>query len=223
MPIVLIIAVFAFYFPSLTDAATLYFDNSSTAVSTCGTTSATYNDVTKSCGSGTLRVYTSAATGCTASASGDTMIVRGGTIYAENFNDCLKSGVGPGFTSATTLIAYPGETPVFRPNSLVGGACNVYIENKHSIIIDGIEWDGSRCTSGGAAFYIRNLTGLPSYIRIIRNHIHDTYSADGILIACDFCEIQNNLIHDIGLFQDPAPPNPHAIYFKVGQNPKVQG
>lgn len=224
MHILLMLAVFLFYFPSFAYSATFYLSNNPATVSSCGASSVTYNDVTGLCGSGSLTVYTTMAGVCSAHASGDTIIVRGGTTYTETWaNNCIKSGVGPGFTLSTIIGAYPGESPVIKPSASGTSACAIYIENKHSIIIDGIEIYGIQCTAGGAGVYIQNLTGMPSYIRISNSHIHDTHNKSGILIACDFCEILNNEIDHNGNLEDPAPPNQHGVYYKVGQSPIVRG
>lgn len=76
--------------------------------------------------------------------SGDTLVLRGGT-----YTQSLSSPPSGSAAQPTVVRAYPGETPVLKPDDAHTTSTNVaHIDNRSYITIDGLVMDGALLTSG---------------------------------------------------------------------------
>jgi len=106
--------------PSICDAATIFLDNYQGVVNG----SSTYNPATRSCGSGSYKVYTTLANVNSALAGGDTLYLRAGTYDnpsepSGDFNGSLQINVDGTSNQHTVASAYNDELVVIqaKPNT----------------------------------------------------------------------------------------------------------
>ncbi len=192
-------------FPSLLHAANYYVSLSGND-SNSGTLSLPFRTINK--GLSVLR-------------AGDILYLRGGT-YAERIDSNTQQiPIGTSWSSAVTIMSYPGETAILRPSggSYVVGLSHSYIKY---VIIDGLVIDGglltkSTATNGSGQVNI-SLWGGANHIRIKNCELKNS-PGQGITIfpgngiPSDFNELINCKIYNNGTTDFD-----HGIYFNTDNN-----
>jgi len=150
--------------------------------------------------------------------SGDTLQIRVGTynqaIDNLNAGSNIPSGNGS-FTSATRIMAYPGETVWLAPT---GVNHVIEIANRSYVIVDGIKVDMSGTNpSNNASSVGVKLSSGSNRVRYTNGEIKN--GGNGVQIAdvgSDYNEILNTYLHDLN-----GPFSPPFTGFYVGETHNI--
>jgi Right handed beta helix region len=149
-------------------------------------------------------------------ASGDTLIIGGGT-YDESISDVEATPIASGtsWSNATTLKAAPGETVWLKVSSgLPGGSgvIEVDLPSSQYIIFDGLNVDANGMMSSAIG-----VSQASKYIRFQNMEVKHGGGV-GFKIDGQFCEVLNVDVHHSGFPSCPGVNGCHGLYISGWYN-----